>query len=152
MARVLSGEKPAKKGQISWHIPPFEMFLFLKKESAHAQASGDASAAPKPSRRHHNCPPYRAMKRIAARETAKAEYATNDRDETTIATASDRNIATIVTIPIAPTIVGHDAHEDKRAMRRPHATINFTFGVLVSRESAQRCEWGAMSASTRRES
>jgi hypothetical protein len=48
MARVLSGEKPAKKGQISWHIPPFEMFLFLKKESAHVQASGDASVALKP--------------------------------------------------------------------------------------------------------
>jgi hypothetical protein len=48
MARVLSGKKPAKKGQISWHIPPFKMFLFLKKESDHAQASGDASAAPKP--------------------------------------------------------------------------------------------------------
>ncbi len=92
------------------------------------------------------------MKRITARESAKAEYATIDRDETTIATASNCNIATIVTIAIALTIVAHDAHEDKQAMRRPHATINFTFGALVSRESTQRRKWGAMSASTRRES
>jgi hypothetical protein len=151
MARVLSGKKPAKKGRISWHIPPFEMFLFLKKESAHAQASGDASVAPKPSRRHCDCPPYCTMKRITARGSAKVEYVTIDRDKTTIATASNCNIATIVMIAIAPIIVAHDAHEDKRAMRRLHATINFTFGALVSRESAQRCEWGATSASTRRE-
>jgi hypothetical protein len=152
MARVLSGKNPAKKGQISWHIPPFEMLLFLKKESAHAQASGDASAAPKPLRRHRDCPPYRAMKQITARGSAKAEYAMIDRDETTIAMVSDRNIPTIVRIAIAPTIVAHDAHEDKRAMRRPHATINFTFGALVSRESTQRCEWGATSALMRRKS
>jgi hypothetical protein len=90
MARVPSGEKPAKKGQISFHLPPFKMFLFLKKESAHAQASGDASAAPKPSQRHRDRPPYRAMKQITARGSVKAEYATIDCNETTIATASDR--------------------------------------------------------------
>ncbi len=53
------------------------------------------------------------MKQITARGSAKAEYVTIDRNETTIATASDRNIATIVTLVIAPTIVAHDAHEDK---------------------------------------
>jgi hypothetical protein len=60
-----------------------------------------------PSHREVNrdCPPYRAMKRITASGSAKAEYATIDRDETTIATANNRNIATIVTIAIAPTIV-----------------------------------------------
>jgi hypothetical protein len=31
MAQVLSGEKPAIKGQISWHIPPFKMFLFFEE-------------------------------------------------------------------------------------------------------------------------
>jgi hypothetical protein len=87
--------------------------FFLKKESAHAQASGDASAAPKPLQRHRDCPPYCTMKQITARGSAKAEYVTIDRNETTIATASDRNIATIVTLVIAPTIVAHDAHEDK---------------------------------------
>jgi hypothetical protein len=87
-----------------------------------------------------------------ARESMKAEYATIDRDKTTIATASNHNIAMIVTIAIASTIKVHDAHEEKRAMRRPHATINFTFGAIVSRESAQRRKWGATSASTRRKS
>ncbi len=82
----------------------------------------------------------------------KAKYATIDCNERTIATASDRNIATIVTIAITPTIVAHDAHEDKRGMRRLHATINFTFGALVSRESTQRREWGATSVLTWRES
>jgi hypothetical protein len=128
------------------------MFLFLKKESAHAQASWDASVVPKPSQRHCNCPPYCAMKRITARGSAKAEYATIDCDEMTIPMASNRNIATIVTIAIAPTIIAHDAHEDKQAMQRPHATINLIFGALVSRESARRRKWGATSATSRQES
>ncbi len=42
--------------------------------------------------------------------------------------------------------------QGEQAMRRPHATINLILGALVSRESTQRCKWGAMSASTRRES
>ena len=48
-----------------------------------------------------------------ARGSAKADYATIDCNETTIANASNRSIATIVTIAIAPTIVAHDVHEDK---------------------------------------
>jgi hypothetical protein len=92
------------------------------------------------------------MKQITARGSAKAEYKTVDRDEMTIATASNRNIATIVMIAIAPIIVAHDTHENKQAMWRPHATINLFFWALVSRESAQRREWGATNALTRHES
>ena len=73
MARVLSSKKPAKKGQISWHIPPFEMFLFFEEGKR-----SRASAAPKPLQRHCDCPPYCVMKQITARGSAKAEYATID--------------------------------------------------------------------------
>jgi hypothetical protein len=66
------------------------------------------------------------MKRITARGSAKAEYETVDRDETTIATASNRNIATIVMIAIAPIIVAHDTHENKQVKSRDR-TLQLTY-------------------------